>query len=289
MKKKTLQWLSYALIFALHSPCLSANEITNDDSFEFLDIPITEVQKLAGQQQKLYFVLFTAEWVMPCQWMEENTFNDQALSQYIESVYLPVKVDVNQQEGKILQQQYEVTALPSILAFSSRGLYLGKQEGALEAEELLEWLKQYDTAANKAAAILSSNDEDLLSSPRAVVKVSRPALIPAQEVSMPTHTSYTYAPARPQQTYQAIEAQDRDPDYFTVQTGVFSSYENALNEIKSIEQRIQAQAHFSQEKKGNVTLYRILVGRLSNRTQALELQQQLKKLGISGFVKKIDN
>lgn len=289
MKKKTLQWLSYALIFGLYSPCLSANEITNDDSFEFLDIPITEVQQLAGQQQKLYFILFTAEWVMPCQWMEENTFNNQALSQYIESVYLPVKVDVNQQEGKILQQQYEVTALPSILAFSSRGLYLGKQEGALEAEELLEWLKQYDIAANKAAAILSSNDEDLLSSPRAVVKVSRPALIPAQEVSMPTHTSYSYAPSKPQQNYQTIEAQYRDPDYFTVQTGVFSSYENALSEIKSIEQRIQAQAHFSQEKKGNVTLYRILVGRLGNRTQALELQQQLKKLGISGFVKKIDN
>ena len=289
MKKKTLQWLSYALIFALHSPCLSANEISNDDSFEFLDIPITEVQKLAGQQQKLYFILFTAEWVMPCQWMEENTFNDQVLIQYIESVYLPVKVDVNQQEGKILQQQYEVTALPSVLAFSSRGLYLGKQEGALEAEELLEWLKQYDTAANKAAAVLSSNNEGLLSSPRAVVKVSRPALIPAQEVSMPAHTSYSYTPSKPQQTYQVIEAQDRDPDYFTVQTGVFSSYENALNEIKSIEQRIQAQAHFSQEKKGNVTLYRILVGRLSDRTQALELQQQLKKSGIGGFVKKIDN
>ena len=289
MKNKTLQWLSYALIFGLYSPCLSANEITSDDSFEFLDIPITEVQQLAGQQQKLYFILFTAEWVMPCQWMEENTFNNQALSQYIESVYLPVKVDVSQQEGKILQQQYEVTALPSILAFSSRGLYLGKQEGALEAEELLEWLKQYDIAANKAAVILSSNDEDLLSSPRAVVKVSRPALIPTQEVSMHTHTSYSYAPSKPQQNDQEIEAQYRDPDYFTVQTGVFSSYENALSEIKSIEQRIQAQAHFSQEKKGNVTLYRILVGRLGNRTQALELQQQLKKLGISGFVKKIDN
>jgi cell division septation protein DedD len=287
MKNYTLRcaFMAIVAILAASPPAIKANNTPLGDSLTFFEKNITEVQRIAAQEGKAYFIHFTADWVMPCQWMEEETFADPVLVAFIKKSFLPVKADIDSPQGTSLKSQYGVTSLPSILVFSSRGQLLGTHEGALEAEALLDWLKPFDTPANKAA-FTEAEPENILSSPKALVNISRPALLP--ETSVQPFTKVEAAQPAVQNPVYASTETWRVPSYFTVQVDVFSSYENALDRIQDLESSTRQQAHSSKDNVNGKDLYRVFVGRLSNRSKAIELQQALKKQGINGFVKKID-
>jgi thioredoxin-related protein len=236
----------------------------------------------ASQSGKLYLVYFTAEWLMPAQWMEENTFHDIDLLTYLTKSYLTVKVDVDDLNSKALQKQYEVTSLPAFFVFSSRGQLLGQLDGALEAEQLIEWLKTYDLPSNKTQTVaIDEPAEHILSSPKAVIRVSRPALIPTSTAS------YNLKPVINTPSNYHYNAQRPSANYYGIQIGLFSSYENALREVKVLERKLNCPTHFVKDKVGNTTYYRILVGRLESRHEAIQLQHRLKSQGVEGFVKKM--
>jgi len=263
---------------------------TLKDSLTFLEKPVEEIQHMAARQGKIYFLHFSADWVMPCQWMEEHTFADPVLVEFIKKSFLPVKVDVDSPEGTNLKAQYKITALPTILVFSSKGQLLGTKEGAMEAEELKEWLQPYDVPANRTTSIASNNDSDVLSSPRALVNISRPALMPNHTIRPATAVSTSVNSGTQRPVVVAAANTWRAPSYFTVQTGVFSTYENAITKVRRLESTVNREAHFSTLKKpSGKTLYGVYVGRLNNRTEAIALQESLKSQGVDGFVKKIDN
>ena len=119
------------------------------DQIGFLSGALSEIEKRAASEGKLYFIYFTADWCMPCQWMEKNTFKDKQLSSYVNHYYLPYKVDIDDVEGSTYKEKYEIVSLPSFLIFDSKGNLLDRFEESLSASKMLLILQSYNKPQNR--------------------------------------------------------------------------------------------------------------------------------------------
>ncbi|WP_367388633.1 thioredoxin family protein [Lewinella sp. LCG006] len=143
---------------------------------------LERAQAQAQQEDKLFILYFTADWCLPCQWMQQHTFQDDELLDYLHAHILTVKVDLNQAQAKVLQHQFEVEAIPSILVFAPNGKLLDRNTASMEARPLLRWLKKLDKPTNHLRATLPLIDQQTaLDAPQAEIAFSRPALIPEEE------------------------------------------------------------------------------------------------------------
>lgn len=239
------------------------------DPFPFTTISTQTAQQRASTTGKNYLVFFTADWIMPCQWMMENTFTDVHLVDFTHKHYLLVKADIDQPATQALQQQYQVKALPCLLVFNARGQLLGKKTGAASAGEVLEWLQDYPLPSAPKAEMV------LLPTPRPTLRLSRPALLPDAPA-----VATTARPAPPSPPAQQKK--------YTVQAGAYRSYENALRCVGQLEQRVSHPVRFvRQESKGEVR-YDVWIGELDSWMVAADLQVALEKQGVSGFVRRME-
>ena len=92
----------------------------------FVSGSLSDIQRIAASEDKPYLIHFTAEWCMPCQWMEKNTYTDPELANYINTNYIPYKVDIDDAEGFKYKEQFSILLLPSVLIFNSRGELLDR-------------------------------------------------------------------------------------------------------------------------------------------------------------------
>jgi cell division septation protein DedD len=251
----------------------------------FKTASLSEIQAQASSTSTPYLLFFTANWIMPCQWMEENTFQDPQLTAFINSNCIAGRVVVDQAEGQALQEQYAITSLPSVLVFNSRGQLIGQQEGASEAPLLLDWLKnctrQLPSRPQHAIATNQPAEAEILSSPKPVLRLSRPALIP----TLVNHQSAPAPAVTPPSTSTTIP---RPHGFFSIQVGVFSSYESTIKTIKQLRQASNLEVFFLKDDKKTSTLYRIYIGKYREKYAAQLELQKIKSMGIDGFVKKID-
>lgn len=102
----------------------------------------TEAFHKAQQKKSLLYLHFTASWCMPCVWMAENTYqNEQVLSQL--KSFIPVSIDIESPEGKILQDKFQVEILPTLLIVNAQSEQpLARKEKSLSGVELNAWLTE---------------------------------------------------------------------------------------------------------------------------------------------------
>jgi len=105
---------------------LLTTDISATVTFEEGDLET--IKSNAGEEGKLYFVNFTAKWCAPCKFMEEYTYTDDRLSEYIDDNYFAVKMDINSIDGFGYKKEFGVQTLPAIVVFSSKGEMVGKHE-----------------------------------------------------------------------------------------------------------------------------------------------------------------
>lgn len=113
---------------------------------------LSAAKQLAANEGKLYLVDFTAKWCMPCQWMEETTFADDRVVNYMKENYVAVKIDIDDFDGFAYKQLYGIKVLPSILIFNSKGELLEQYTGSHAPSGLLKILKEHDQPQNRIKA-----------------------------------------------------------------------------------------------------------------------------------------
>jgi thioredoxin 1 len=107
----------------------------------------------AAAEGKPFFVDFMATWCMPCRWMDETTYKNTKLANYISDNYLAVKIDIDDFDGFALKEEYEIKYLPSILVFSAKGKLLAQYEESLPAAKLLSILKEFEVPVSNESEV----------------------------------------------------------------------------------------------------------------------------------------
>ena len=136
------------LVLCLLLPfCLNGK--TPPSEIYFFSGDLKEIQNRAATEGKLYILYFMAEWCMPCQYMEEYTFTDRQLSSYVNTYYLPYKVNIDDIDGFSYKQQFKIKVLPSFLIFNSKGELLDRFEESLSASKMLLILQEFNKPENR--------------------------------------------------------------------------------------------------------------------------------------------
>jgi thioredoxin-related protein len=292
MKKYRFLFLPLFILIILPSLRLSA-------SVRFVDAALSEIRKMAAQEGKLYFAHFSADWCMPCQWMEQNTFQDPKLAHFVNQNYLAARLDVDHSEGQWYQSQYKVEALPTILIFSSQGVLLNRIEASMEADEFLKVLESYNRPANRISVrppqLLAVN-VPVLESPKASFVFSRPALIPERQEFLASanqpvfarQTTVRAAVEKPVRSYPQSEPLAFTPKSvakYCIQTGVYSQYKNAVNQVHLLEEDFDQPVHLISQKNNGQLLYFVTIGDFSSKTKAKNFLYFLLRNDVKGELK----
>lgn len=264
----------------------------------FLDGNLSMVQERAAREGKLYFLHFTASWCMPCQWMEENTFTDAVLSDYVTGHYLAVKMDFDSKEAESYKKLYNVTSLPSLLIFNAKGILIDRHQTSLDATTLLKILyeneSKYPAQAITVNIEVSNNNE----------QISRPALIPDASSSVdyqtasykpqatssePPATSYQPPVASSQHPVTSDQSAPRSPGKYGIQIGVYGELANAEKSQERMERQFKKVVQIDEILQNGQTLYRVMLGAFENKEAAEKYLLYLDSQSVRGFVKNIDN
>lgn len=263
---------------------------------QFISKPLPLVKDMAARQGKLYFVHFTAQWCMPCRWMDENTFSDPALTAFVQQHYLAVKMDIDDAYGLKCKEEFTVRKLPTVLIFNTKGEVIERREASINADELLTLLRQHThTEAPQPVQADIVNPAYPVVNPVNLTPVvpgllSRPALIPdaeqpptpAQQMIQPSilqAASYSSSPLADTQTPTVQGAT------FTVQVAVFSDYTNAIGEVSRLEGMLRRPVNLTASTHNDKTLYKVTIGNFSSRQTADDYHRYLQTKSIGGFVR----
>jgi cell division protein FtsN/thiol-disulfide isomerase/thioredoxin len=131
------------------------------NQIDFIKGGVSAAKTRAVSEGKLYFAFFYTDWCLPCKWMEDNTFKDKEIIQFINQNYLAVKINIDDFDGHAHRQQYNVEFLPTIIIFSQGGDILGKYEESLSSTRFMEAIRKHRfDMANTSVKLPALNKSD---------------------------------------------------------------------------------------------------------------------------------
>lgn len=131
------------ILFFLLLPLLAFNKVS------FFQGSLNEAQRAAAIEGKLYFIDFYAAYCLPCKLMDQTTFMDENLGNYVTNNYVPLKLNVDAFDAYEVRSKHEVKALPTVMIFSSGGQLLESYEGSLTASALYKMLEKHNLPQNR--------------------------------------------------------------------------------------------------------------------------------------------
>ncbi len=132
---KNVIFIRWALFLPMILQALSAFAGIN-----FKSVSFEEAKKIASKENKLVFIDAYATWCGPCKWLSQNVFTDEAVGKLFEKTFVSLKIDMETDHGLEIDELYNVTAYPTLLAIRPDGSLVRKQVGALDVEDLINWV-----------------------------------------------------------------------------------------------------------------------------------------------------
>jgi len=259
MKRIILPFLLCPLLVWAAPQWLRATDIS------FLSTSINEGLALASAKNKKLFVRFTASWCLPCQWMDQNTFQDPRLSDDLNTGFISLALDVDSYTGFREKETYGITTLPTLLIFSSSGEVLLRLERTVSAQELQKLLRHLPEDIPAQANTMT----DLAPTP-GTTHLSKSRLVP---IEAPSEKSIPQSAPNGARTYG-------------VEVALFSRYERAVPYVTQLERQLTDRVSIIvNDKDYDRPVYRIVVGRFSSSRQADQLLAKLSNIGLEGRVK----
>ncbi len=146
----------------------SAATVHAQEGIEFFKGSFEEAKAEATESNKLIFMDGYATWCGPCKWMAKNVFTDDKVGEMFNASFVNMKMDMEKGEGPRLARIYKLRAYPTLFILDGEGKVLAKNEGALPAEDFLQW----------ATAAVKKHNPELLESVESVEPESAPEATP---------------------------------------------------------------------------------------------------------------
>lgn len=251
-----------AVIGLLMSTSLIAESV--DEGKVFGDLTLTTAKELAVKEGKMILVDFYASWCTPCKWMDQTTFNDEKVIDYIKENFIAVRVDIDDFDGYVLRNVYNVKVLPTILVLDQNGMTKQRKEETLGPQALLDMLSNKGNNG-KVAKVNSSPFKN--KTEEAVVKLDNNA-----EPSVSARQNNAAA-VEPTKSYR-------------VQVGVFADYANTQKMVDQMSDLTGEPIVVLNDQLNGKTIFKVMLGEFDDRESAGVFKNQLQKnYGIEGIVK----
>ena len=88
-----------------------------------------DVLKQARKENKLILLDFWATWCAPCHRLDRETFTDIPLGDYVNSRFVPYRVNIDDFSGMDLVEKYKVAAYPTMLVVDASGAEVRRLTG----------------------------------------------------------------------------------------------------------------------------------------------------------------
>ncbi len=278
------------IMFVLSLPLFSTS---NTSKVDFFRGPLNVAQEKAAAEGKLYFVEFMASWCQPCRWMDETTFRDPRLIEYIKGSYIPVKVDIDDFDGFAYKQKYNIRLLPSILVFNSKGELLAKYEESFAPSKLLGLLKGHDLPMNRVRLAPKPKPKTSTSTPsttKPTTSYKPPVLTPSTSTTTPQSSAdasddIVKINAEGEGLYR-FKVWKQESRGYSLQIGAFGQLANVLREVAKLQRRYDEPIIVHVAKINNSrTVFKILVGEFMTQQEAFQFQKETARKGLSGIIK----
>jgi len=205
----------------------------------------------AGNEGKLFFVEFYADWCTPCKWMDKTTFKDKNVVAQLNENYVPLKMDIESGEGSNLKEQYSIRMLPTILIFNSQGRMVERVEKTLGSESLNSLLTFHNNPSNRLVTSHVPN-------------------------SRPTSFSNENGPNL-DRLYSQYKMAERFKTNYKVQVGNYLDYAEAYKQVKELKETFIEPIVVLNDYVNNKTHYKVLLGEFKTIDEAESFRKILQK------------
>ncbi|WP_373548663.1 thioredoxin family protein [Haliscomenobacter sp.] len=251
---------------------------------QFARLSLAEAKARAAQLQRPLLIHFAANWCLPCQWMDKNTFVDPEVLTYLSNQYLAVKIDVDEVQGYADKEACGVKYLPSLLIFNATGIVVSRYEETLDAAQMLEVLRKYDTPANRIAPrstyAVPTVKINTPSNTVAQIDQSEIGTISADVENDPAHLDAQRLPIGQTNAGPALPSSRK----MGIQVGVYSSYENVIRQVQYFEKKFYKAVQISAQTKNGQTYYHLIAGPFETPAQMQTYLIALQRDGLKGLI-----
>lgn len=119
-----------------------------------------EALAAAKKDDKLILVDVGAYWCPPCHELDEKTFVDPKVGEYLKKGYVSLHIDAEKGEGPELVERYHVQAYPTVLVLEASGVEKARLVDFIEPAALIEKLKAIESGGNVLAELGKKVEEN---------------------------------------------------------------------------------------------------------------------------------
>lgn len=289
MKKSTLLFCLFFVCFIASSHAASINFMKGD---------LEQLKIVAAQENKPFFVSFTASWCLPCRQMEKTTYTDPHLAYYVSKYYLAAKVDVDDFDGYNYKVQYNIQRMPTLMIFNPQGEVIARFEQSMSASTMKSILDKYNKPYKKQTVQVKPPQPVIVTTTTTTrpssytTTITRPALKPSKQKT--SNTSNYFSPtrtnARPVATGQGLyklSILNHRSNGYSVQLGMFEDYDNLLAEASRLDKMLKKQVLVHVDWLKGKKVYKVMVGEFKTKERAIVYRNQLKQKGLTGFIRNL--
>ena len=297
--RKTTLFLFISFIFSFHTRA----EIV------FIQGDLRVAKERAAREGKLILLDFWASYCTPCRMMEEYTFTNPDVEDYINAHYIPVKVDIQSFDGYDLKNQYKVSVLPTIIVLTSKGGQVGRHEETFSASRLMPVLEKYNLPKNRIksntptiaynastgysnnARVMSSTvskKEKEISTTANISKITRretpPSVKPTYSAAKPSPPALKPSAVTPNIAVEGAVLTKAEPNTYAIQVSAYFAEDKLKEGVEEVKKEYggKQKIFVSKRRESGRFVYRILIGQFNSKQLA---DKYMKVNAINGVVK----
>jgi len=249
--KSLMNILFIALLVNTNMNASTSNNVVNpDNTVKYFQGSFDNAKSKAGEEGKLFFVEFYADWCTPCKWMDKTTFRNENVVNILNNNYVALKMDIESTEGSLLKHQYSVRMLPTILIFNSEGEIVERVEKTLSSDSMVSLLSFHDNPVNRK---VFNHEEN--SSPSVYEENRGPNL---------------------DNLYSQYQMAERFRTNYKLQIANYFNYTDAYEKVKELKEEFVEPIVVLNTYMDNTTQYRVLMGEFKSIEDAESFRKVLK-------------